>query len=92
MAPRWGFCALVVLATIAAIIASQALDLRGLLVDRAGDPAGYSPRLESVHVAHHQGQIYIPQVNWTLMFARSDWFSDSGRRARWRRLTESPSL
>jgi KUP system potassium uptake protein len=69
MAPRWGLLALVVLATLAAIIASQALISGAFSLTRQAIQLGYSPRLEILYTsAHHQGQIYIPQVNWTLMF------------------------
>ena len=69
MAPRWGLLALVVLATFAAIIASQALISGAFSLTRQAIQLGYSPRLEIAYTSeHHQGQIYIPQVNWTLMF------------------------
>ena len=69
MAPRWALLALVVLATMAAIIASQALISGAFSLTRQAIQLGYSPRLEILYTsAHHQGQIYIPQVNWTLMF------------------------
>jgi KUP system potassium uptake protein len=70
MAPRWGLLPLVVLATAAAIIASQALISGAFSLTRQAIQLGYSPRLEiSYTSAHHQGQIYVPQVNWALMFA-----------------------
>ena len=70
MAPRWALLALVVLATLAAIIASQALISGAFSLTRQAIQLGYSPRLEIAYTsAHHQGQIYIPQVNWALMFA-----------------------
>jgi KUP system potassium uptake protein len=69
MAPRWGLLALVVLATMAAIIASQALISGAFSLTRQAIQLGYSPRLEIAYTSeHHQGQIYVPQVNWTLMF------------------------
>jgi KUP system potassium uptake protein len=70
MAPRWGLFALVVLATMAAIIASQALISGAFSLTRQAIQLGYCPRLEVAYTsAHHQGQIYISQVNWTLMIA-----------------------
>ena len=70
MAPRWALYPLVALATSAAIIASQALISGAFSLTRQAIQLGYSPRLEIEHTsASHQGQIYIPQVNWTLMFA-----------------------
>ena len=70
MAPRWALLPLVVLATAAAIIASQALISGAFSLTRQAIQLGYSPRLEiSYTSAHHQGQIYVPQVNWALMVA-----------------------
>jgi KUP system potassium uptake protein len=70
MAPRWGLLPLVILATAAAIIASQALISGAFSLTRQAIQLGYSPRLEILYTsAHHQGQIYVPQVNWTLMFS-----------------------
>jgi KUP system potassium uptake protein len=70
MAARWALYPLVVLATMAAIIASQALISGAFSLTRQAIQLGYSPRLDIAYTsAHHQGQIYIPQVNWTLMFA-----------------------
>jgi KUP system potassium uptake protein len=69
-APRWALFPLLVLATMAAIIASQALISGAFSLTRQAIQLGYSPRLDIAYTsAHHQGQIYIPQVNWTLMFA-----------------------
>ena len=70
MAPRWGLLALVILATLAAIIASQALISGAFSLTRQAIQLGYSPRLAIDYTSeHHQGQIYIPQVNWALMIA-----------------------
>jgi len=69
-APRWLLLPLVVLATMAAIIASQALISGAFSLTRQAIQLGYSPRLDIAYTsAHHQGQIYIPQVNWALMVA-----------------------
>ena len=69
-APRWALYPLVVLATMAAIIASQALISGAFSLTRQAIQLGYSPRLDIAYTSeHHQGQIYIPQVNWALMFA-----------------------
>jgi KUP system potassium uptake protein len=70
MAPRWALYPLVLLATLAAIIASQALISGAFSLTRQAIQLGYSPRLEILYTSHeHQGQIYIPQVNWALMLA-----------------------
>jgi KUP system potassium uptake protein len=70
MAPRWALYPLVVLAMMAAIIASQALISGAFSLTRQAIQLGYSPRLDIQYTSsQHQGQIYIPQVNWGLMFA-----------------------
>ena len=56
MAPRWGLYALVVLATMAAIIASQALISGAFSLTRQAIQLGYSPRLDiAVHVRAASG-------------------------------------
>ena len=70
MAPRWALYPLVALAMMAAIIASQALISGAFSLTRQAIQLGYSPRLDIQYTSsQHQGQIYIPQVNWGLMFA-----------------------
>jgi len=70
MAPRWALYPLVVLAMMAAIIASQALISGAFSLTRQAIQLGYCPRLDIQYTSsQHQGQIYIPQVNWGLMFA-----------------------
>ena len=55
---------------MAAIIASQALISGAFSLTRQAIQLGYCPRLEIEHTsASHQGQIYMPQVNWALMVA-----------------------
>jgi KUP system potassium uptake protein len=70
MAPRWGLYPLVILATSAAVIASQALISGAFSLTRQAIQLGYSPRLDIEHTSETtQGQIYIPQVNTALMLA-----------------------
>jgi KUP system potassium uptake protein len=70
LAPSWGLPALVVLATAAAIIASQALISGAFSLTQQAIQLGYSPRLDIEHTSHHEiGQVYVPQVNWALMLA-----------------------
>jgi len=60
----------VILATIAAVTASQALISGAFSVARQAIQLGYCPRLNIVHTsAEHEGQIYIPFVNRALMVA-----------------------
>jgi KUP system potassium uptake protein len=61
---------MVVLATMAAIIASQALISGAFSMTNQAVQLGYLPRVSVVHTSHkHEGQIYIPEVNWLLMVA-----------------------
>ena len=68
MAPRWAQYPLVVLATVATIIASQAVISGAFSLTRQAVQLGYSPRLLIRHTSASEiGQIYIPSVNWLLM-------------------------
>lgn len=69
MAPTWALWPLVVLATIAAAIASQAVISGAFSLTRQAVQLGYLPRLRIRHTSAREiGQIYIPSVNWVLMF------------------------
>jgi len=58
----------VILATVAAVTASQALISGAFSVARQAIQLGYCPRLKIVHTsAEHEGQIYVPFVNRALM-------------------------
>ena len=66
--PSWGLIPLVVLATAATVIASQAVITGAFSVARQAVQLGYLPRLRIVHTsAQTIGQIYVPWVNWALM-------------------------
>jgi KUP system potassium uptake protein len=70
LAPEWGLYPLLLLATMAAIIASQAVISGAFSLTRQAVQLGYLPRLAIVHTSAKKiGQIYIPVVNWTLMVA-----------------------
>jgi KUP system potassium uptake protein len=70
LAPSWGLLPLVGLSTAAAVIASQALISGSFSITRQAIQLGLAPRLEVEHTsAREMGQIYVPQVNWALMFA-----------------------
>ncbi len=61
---------MVILATMAAIIASQALISGAFSLTNQAVQLGYLPRVSVIHTSHrHEGQIYIPEVNWILMIA-----------------------
>jgi KUP system potassium uptake protein len=70
LAPAWAMLPLLVLATMAAIIASQAIISGSYSLTRQAVQLGYLPRVEIVHTSPTEiGQIYIPVVNWALMLA-----------------------
>jgi KUP system potassium uptake protein len=72
MAPDWALLPLVVLATMAAVIASQALITGAFSVTKQVIQLGYLPRLKVLHTSvQDTGQIYIPFVNWGLFVAIS---------------------
>jgi KUP system potassium uptake protein len=59
---------LVILATMATVIASQAVISGAFSVAQQAIQLGFMPRLKITHTsAHAAGQIYIPSINWTLM-------------------------
>jgi KUP system potassium uptake protein len=70
LAPQWALIPLVVLATCAAVIASQAVISGAFSLTRAAIQMGYCPRLKIQHTSDRQiGQIYVPFINWTLLIA-----------------------
>ncbi len=67
MAPDWTLIPLVCLATMATVIASQALITGAFSVTKQVIQLGYLPRLQVLHTSVKElGQIYIPFVNWGL--------------------------
>ncbi len=67
MAPDWALVPLVILATMATVIASQALISGAFSVTKQVIQLGYLPRLQIQHTSVKEaGQIYIPFVNWGL--------------------------
>ncbi len=61
----WATYALVVLSSMAAVIASQALISGAFSLTRQAMQLGFFPRVQVHHTAHQmEGQIYIPQVNY----------------------------
>ncbi len=67
MAPDWALIPLVGLATLATVIASQALITGAFSVTKQVIQLGYLPRLQILHTSVKEtGQIYIPFVNWGL--------------------------
>ncbi|MEY5021574.1 MAG: potassium transporter Kup [Limnohabitans sp.] len=67
MAPEWALIPLVGLATMATVIASQALITGAFSVTKQVIQLGYLPRLQVLHTSVKEtGQIYMPFVNWGL--------------------------
>jgi KUP system potassium uptake protein len=67
MAPGWLLPLLIVLATAATVIASQAVISGVFSVTRQALNLGYLPRLRVEHSSEHEiGQVYVPMVNWVL--------------------------
>jgi KUP system potassium uptake protein len=69
LAPTWARLPLVVLATVATVIASQAVISGAFSVSRQAVRLGLFPRLTVKHTSLKEGgQIYLPAVNWILFF------------------------
>ena len=66
--PEWAQWPMIVLATLATVIASQAVITGGYSVARQAMQLGYMPRMRIKHTSSETiGQIYIPAINWTMM-------------------------
>src|SRR5262249_25824649 len=65
--PSWARLPMVILATIATVIASQAVISGAYSVASQAAQLGYLPRLRITHTSESQiGQIYVPWINWAL--------------------------
>jgi len=70
LSPAWALFPLILLATAAAIIASQAVISGAFSLTRQAVQLGYSPRVRIEHTSAQKiGQIYVPTVNWALLLA-----------------------
>jgi KUP system potassium uptake protein len=70
LAPDWARYPLVILATVATIIASQAVISGAFSITQQAIQLGYTPRLEIQHTSDREiGQIYLPAINWLLLIA-----------------------
>lgn len=68
LAPGWALYPTVIVATMASIIASQALISGVFSLTSQAISMGFCPRLQIVHTSSREiGQIYIPSMNWALM-------------------------
>jgi len=70
LAPEWLLAPLIVLATLATILASQAVISGAFSLTRQAVQLGYCPRMRIVQTSASEiGQVYVPQVNWILLIA-----------------------
>src|SRR5712692_6886164 len=70
LAPDWALYPMVVLASAATVIASQAVISGAFSMTRQAVQLGYLPRLEIRHTSEQEiGQIFVPAVNWILLVA-----------------------
>jgi KUP system potassium uptake protein len=67
LAPNWSLAPLVLLSTIASVIASQALISGVFSITRQAIQLGLCPRLTIIHTSSQEiGQIYVPSMNWAM--------------------------
>ena len=70
LAPSWALIPLVLLSTVATVIASQAVISGAFSLTLQAIQLGFSPRLRVRHTSAHEfGQVYVPAVNWALLAA-----------------------
>jgi len=70
LAPSWALYPLLVLSTLATVIASQAVISGAFSITRQAIQLGYCPRMKILHTSGEEmGQVYLPAVNWLLMAA-----------------------
>ena len=70
LAPEWALYPLVILATAATVIASQAIVTGAFSLTHQAIQLGFLPRMQVVHThGEAEGQIHMPAVNWMLMIA-----------------------
>jgi KUP system potassium uptake protein len=70
LAPDWAMYPMLILSTLATVIASQAVISGAFSVTRQAITLGYCPRMNIRHTSGDEmGQVYVPAVNWLLMVA-----------------------
>ena len=68
LAPTWALYPLLILSTLATVIASQAVISGAFSMTRQAVQLGYCPRMNILHTSGaEQGQVYVPAINWLLM-------------------------
>jgi len=67
LAPKWAVLPMVILATMSAVIACQALITGVFSITRQAIQLGFCPRISIIHTSSQEiGQIYIPSLNWAM--------------------------
>ncbi|MBS0509943.1 MAG: potassium transporter Kup [Proteobacteria bacterium] len=70
LAPEWARYPMVILSTVATVIASQAVISGAFSITQQAIQMGYTPRLEIQHTSDKEiGQIYLPAINWLLLIS-----------------------
>lgn len=70
LAPDWALYPMIVLSTLATVIASQAVITGAFSVSRQALQLGFIPRMHVEHTSEKtEGQVYMPRVNWGLLIA-----------------------
>jgi KUP system potassium uptake protein len=70
MVPEWATLPMVLLATMATVIASQAVISGAFSITCQAMQLGYLPRMRIVHTSgSERGQVYLPVVNWALLIS-----------------------
>ncbi len=70
LAPTWSLYPVVIITTLATVVASQALISGVFSLTRQAIQLGFCPRMQIVHTSSHEiGQIYLPHMNWGLLIA-----------------------
>jgi len=68
LAPTWALYPMLILSTLATVIASQAVISGAFSITRQAIQLGYCPRMQILHTSGDEmGQVYVPTVNWLLM-------------------------
>jgi len=68
--PAWALYPMIVLATVATVIASQAVISGAYSMTKQAIQLGFLPRMNVVHTSEREiGQVYVPAINWMLLIA-----------------------
>ena len=68
--PSWALYPMIVLATVAAVIASQAVISGAFSMTKQAIQLGFLPRMDVIHTSDREiGQVYVPAINWMLLIA-----------------------